>query len=160
MLFDSKKLLKAKKYEFITALPGVDIGVGIVEAPEIDELNILRATHLAMRKALLALRKVDFALVDGLPVPDLPVPARNIVKGDALCASIAAASIVAKVRRDAIMVEADARYPGYGFAEHKGYGCASHVEALKKLGVTPIHRRSFRPVREVLVPPPEQMELF
>ena len=162
-VFDSKQLSAAQReelYHELVALPGVDIGVGIVEAPEIDELNILRATHLAMRKALLALKKVDFALVDGLPVPGLPVPARNIVKGDAHCASIAAASIVAKVRRDAIMVEADARYPGYGFAEHKGYGCASHVEALKKLGVTPIHRRSFRPVREVLAPPPEQMELF
>jgi ribonuclease HII len=162
-VFDSKQLSAVQReelYRELVALPGVDIGVGIVEAPEIDELNILRATHLAMRKALLALRKVDFALVDGLPVPGLPVPARNLVKGDALCASIAAASIVAKVRRDAIMVEADARYPGYGFAEHKGYGCASHVEALKKLGVTPIHRRSFRPVREVLTPPPEQMELF
>ena len=162
-VFDSKQLSAVQReelYRELVALPGVDIGVGIVEAPEIDELNILRATHLAMRKALLALKKVDFALVDGLPVPGLPVPARNLVKGDALCASIAAASIVAKVRRDAIMVEADARYPGYGFAEHKGYGCASHVEALKKLGVTPIHRRSFRPVREVLTPPPEQMELF
>ena len=162
-VFDSKQLSAAQREELygeILALSGVDVGVGIVEAAEIDELNILRATHLAMRKALLALRQVDFALVDGLPVKGLPVPSRNLVKGDARCASIAAASIVAKVRRDAIMVEADSVYPGYGFAEHKGYGCASHVEALKKLGVTPIHRRSFRPVREVLAPPPEQMELF
>jgi len=161
--FDSKQLSAGRREELcreLLALPGVDVGVGIVEAPEIDELNILRATHLAMRKALLALKKVDIALVDGLPVKGLPVPSRNLVKGDTLSASIAAASIVAKVRRDAIMVEADAKYPGYGFAEHKGYGCASHVAALKKLGVTPIHRRSFRPVREVLEPPPEQMELF
>ena len=161
--FDSKQLSAESReelYRELMALPGVDVGVGIVEAPEIDELNILRATHLAMRKALLALRRVDAALVDGLPVRGLPVPSRNMIKGDARCASIAAASIVAKVRRDAIMVEADAKYPGYGFAEHKGYGCASHVEALKKLGVTPIHRRSFRPVREILTPPPEQMELF
>ena len=161
--FDSKQLSAERREELcreLLALPGVDVGVGIVEAPEIDELNILRATHLAMRKALLALKKVDIALVDGLPVKGLPVPSRNLVKGDTLSASIAAASIVAKVRRDAIMVEADAKYPGYGFAEHKGYGCASHVAALKKLGVTPIHRRSFRPVREVLEPPPEQMELF
>ena len=161
--FDSKQLSAGRREELcreLLALPGVDVGVGIVEAPDIDELNILRATHLAMRKALLALKKVDIALVDGLPVKGLPVPSRNLVKGDTLSASIAAASIVAKVRRDAIMVEADAKYPGYGFAEHKGYGCASHVAALKKLGVTPIHRRSFRPVREVLEPPPEQMELF
>ena len=161
--FDSKQLSAAAReelYRALLALPGVDVGVGIVEAPEIDELNILRATHLAMRKALLALRKVDAALVDGLPVKGLPVPSRNLVKGDALSASIAAASIVAKVRRDAIMVEADAVYPGYGFAEHKGYGCAAHLEALRRLGVTPLHRRSFRPVREILAPPPEQMELF
>ena len=162
-VFDSKQLSAAAREELygqLNALPGVDIGVGIVGPAEIDELNILRATHLAMRKALLALRNVDAALVDGLPVPGLPVPSRNLVGGDARCASIAAASIVAKVRRDAIMTEADAVYPGYGFAENKGYGCASHLEALKKLGVTPIHRRSFRPVREVLEPPPEQMELF
>ena len=161
--FDSKQLSAAARetlYSELLALPGVDVGVGIVEAPEIDELNILRATHLAMRKALSALRRVDAALVDGLPVKGLPVPSRNLVKGDARSASIAAASIVAKVRRDAIMVEADRDYPGYGFAEHKGYGCAAHVAALKKLGVTPIHRRSFRPVREILTPPPEQMELF
>ena len=161
--FDSKQLSAESReelYRELMALPGVDVGVGIVEAPEIDELNILRATHLAMRKALLALRRVDAALVDGLPVRGLPVPSRNMIKGDARCASIAAASIVAKVRRDAIMVEADKVYPGYGFASHKGYGCAAHVAALKKLGVTPLHRRSFRPVREVLEPPPEQMELF
>ena len=161
--FDSKQLSAERReelYRELLALPGVDIGVGIVEAPEIDELNILRATHLAMRKALLALEKVDFALVDGLAVPGLPVPSRNLVGGDARCASIAAASIVAKVRRDAIMVEADKVYPGYGFASHKGYGCAAHVAALKKLGVTPLHRRSFRPVREILEPPPPQMELF
>ena len=161
--FDSKQLTAAVReelYRELLALPGVDVGVGMAEAPEIDELNILRATHLAMRRALEALKKVDFALVDGLPVPGLPVPSRNLVGGDARCASIAAASIVAKVRRDAIMVEADKAYPGYGFASHKGYGCAAHVAALKKLGVTPLHRRSFRPVREVLEPPPDQMELF
>ena len=140
-------------YAELLALPGIDIGVSVIGPEVIDELNILKATHLAMRNALLALRKVDAALVDGLPVTNLPVPSRNLVKGDARSASIAAASIVAKVRRDAIMVEADREYPGYGFAEHKGYGCAAHVAALKKLGVTPIHRRSFRPVREILTPP-------
>lgn len=162
-VFDSKQLSAVEREELLSelmALPGIDVGVGIVDAAVIDEINILRATHLAMKKALLALKKVDFALVDGLPVKGLPVPSRNMVKGDARCASIAAASIVAKVRRDAIMVAADAEYPGYGFAAHKGYGCAAHMAALKKLGVTPLHRRSFRPVREVLEPPPEQMELF
>ena len=163
-VFDSKQLSAAareKLYSELLALPGIDIGVSVIGPELIDELNILKATHLAMRNALLALKHVDAALVDGLPVPNLPVPSRNLVKGDARSASIAAASIVAKVRRDAIMVEADREYPGYGFAEHKGYGCAAHVAALKKLGVTPIHRRSFRPVREILTPPQqEQMELF
>ena len=162
-VFDSKQLSAAEREELLSelmALPGIDVGVGIVDAAVIDEINILRATHLAMKKALLALKKVDVALVDGLAVPGLPVPSRNLVGGDARCASIAAASIVAKVRRDAIMVEADKVYPGYGFASHKGYGCAAHVAALKKLGVTPLHRRSFRPVREILEPPPSQMELF
>ena len=161
--FDSKQLSEAVRRELyaeLMALPGADVGVGIVEAPEIDELNILRATHLAMRKALLALRRVDVALIDGLPVRGLPVPSRNLIKGDARSASIAAAGIVAKVRRDEIMTAAERVYPGYGFAAHKGYGCAAHLAALKRLGVTPIHRRSFRPVREILTPPPKQMELF
>ena len=164
-VFDSKALTPKRREELfdeLHALDGIDIGVGRVDAPEIDRLNILRATHLAMRLALENLREVDFALVDGLPVPGLPVPSRNLVKGDARCAAIAAASIVAKVTRDRIMVEADREFPGYGFAAHKGYGCAAHVEALKKLGATPLHRRSFRPVREVLsgAVPPEQPELW
>ena len=164
-VFDSKALSANRRGELFSelyALDGIDIGIGRVDASEIDRLNILRATHLAMRLALLQLKRVDFALVDGLPVPGRPVPSRNLVKGDARCAAIAAASIVAKVTRDRIMVEADREFPGYGFAAHKGYGCASHVEALKRLGATPLHRRSFRPVREVLggERPSEQLELW
>ena len=164
-VFDSKALsakVREELFDELHALDGIDIGIGRVDASEIDRLNILRATHLAMRLALRQLKRVDFALVDGLPVPGLPVPSRNLVKGDARCAAIAAASIVAKVTRDRIMVEADREFPGYGFAAHKGYGCASHVKALKELGVTPLHRRSFRPVREVLggEAPPEQLELW
>ena len=164
-VFDSKALsakVREELFDELFALDGIDIGIGRVDAPDIDRLNILHATHRAMRLALEQLKKVDFALVDGLPVPGLPVPSRNLVKGDARCAAIAAASIVAKVTRDRIMVEADREFPGYGFAAHKGYGCASHIEALKKLGATPLHRRSFRPVREVLGggTPSEQLELW
>jgi len=123
-------------------------------------MNILNATHLAMRRAVEQLKKADFVLVDGRRVKGLPLPSRAIVKGDAKSASIAAASIIAKVHRDHLMIELDKIYPGYGFAEHKGYGTAQHLEALRTLGVTPIHRRSFRPVRDLISPPPEQPLLF
>ena len=160
-VFDSKALsgrVREELYHAITSLPGVDYAVGVVEAGEIDRLNILRATHLAMRLAVEGLRQVDIALVDGLPVKGLPVESRNIIKGDAKCAAIAAASIIAKTHRDRIMVEAENLYPGYGFAAHKGYGCASHLEALQKLGPCPLHRRSFRPVR-LAVEKPESTQL-
>jgi ribonuclease HII len=120
-----------------------------VDVGEIDEYNILRATHLAMARALDALSpRPDGALVDGLRVRGLPCPHEAIVKGDGCCVSIAAASILAKVTRDRIMVELDARYPGYGFARHKGYGTEEHLRALRELGASPCHRRSFRPVAE------------
>jgi ribonuclease HII len=118
--------------------------LGLAEVEEIDRLNILRATHLAMRRALLALgARPDMVLVDGLPVPDLEVNQQAIVKGDALSVSIAAASIVAKVARDGIMLECDRRFPGYGFATNAGYASETHREALRRLGPTAIHRRSF-----------------
>jgi ribonuclease HII len=113
-----------------------------------------------MREAVAKLKSVDCVLVDGLAVRGFPVEARNLVKGDSLSASIAAASILAKVTRDDIMIEADKLYPQYGFAVHKGYGTAAHLRALKEYGPCPIHRRSFRPVREILDPPPEQLELL
>ena len=109
--------------------------------------------------ALFNLQNVDFVLVDGLPVRGFTVPSRNLVKGDSRSASIAAASIVAKVVRDRMMLEADAEYPEYGFASHKGYGSAEHLEALRKYGACPIHRRSFRPVAEVLPETPVQQQL-
>ncbi len=118
---------------------------------EIDRLNILRATHLAMRRAVEGIgtgaAAVGMALVDGLPVQGLPVPHRAIVKGDARRFSIAAASVLAKVSRDRLMAELDAQWPGYGFAENKGYGTAAHLKALEDLGPCPAHRRSFAPVR-------------
>lgn len=160
---DSKQLSESAREELnaaIFALPGVQIGIGEVDVGTIDLMNILNATHLAMRRAVEQLRQADFILVDGRPVKGFPLPSRAMVKGDAKSASIAAASIVAKVHRDRLMVELDAVYPQYGFASHKGYGTAEHLEALRKYGVTPVHRRSFRPVREILTPPPEQPLLF
>ncbi len=160
---DSKKLSEEKR-EFldaaIRAVPGVKIGIAEIPVEEIDRINILRATHLAMKIAAEAIPEADFLLVDGLPVPGLPVESCNIIKGDAKSASIAAASIIAKVYRDRLMTELDRLYPGYGLAENKGYGTSVHLQALKDLGVSPVHRKSFGPVRDVITPPPEQMDLF
>ncbi len=153
-LTDSKKLSPARREHFAGMLandPEARIGVGCVEVADIDRLNILRATHLAMARALEALGgPVDLVLVDGLPVPGLPFPSEAIVGGDAKSLLIAAASVVAKVTRDRAMVALDARFPGYGFAIHKGYGTAAHLAALQALGPCPEHRRSFAPVRAAL----------
>ena len=156
-LTDSKKLTEAKREHFhglLHALPGVRIGIGSASVAEIDSLNILRATHLAMRRAVLDLGDPPpgHVLVDGLPVRGLPCPSTAIVKGDAQSLLIAAASVVAKVTRDHLMAELDAQYPGYGFAANKGYGTAEHLEALRRLGVSPVHRRSFAPVADILAP--------
>jgi len=125
----------------------VGIALGWAEAPEIDALNILEATRLAMHRAIGALGVTPCRVfVDGLPLPDCALPQQAIVGGDALSAAIAAASVVAKVARDARMTELDARYPGYGFAQHKGYGTADHLGAIDLLGPCPEHRRSFAPV--------------
>jgi ribonuclease HII len=116
---------------------------------EIDRLNIRRATHLAMCRAVAALAAPpDHVLVDGLPVTDLPCPSTAIVGGDAKSLSIAAASVAAKIARDRFMVELDRLYPAYGFARHKGYGTSYHIRALFEYGPSPVHRCSFRPVRE------------
>ena len=161
-VFDSKQLsaeARAELYEELLSLENVDIGIGIADVEEIDKLNILKAAHLAMFRAVAQLKKVDCVLVDGLPVKGFEVPSRNLIKGDARSASIAAASIVAKVVRDRMMMDFDAKYPEYGFASHKGYGSAEHLEALRKYGACPIHRKSFRPVAEVLPETPVQQEL-
>ena len=162
-VFDSKQLSDAARRELkeeILSLKGIDFAVVCVDAQTIDRINILQATHQAMREAVGKLKQADCVLVDGLAVRGFPVEARNLVKGDSLSASIAAASILAKVTRDDIMIEADKLYPEYGFAVHKGYGTAAHLRALKEYGPCPIHRRSFRPVRELIDPPPEQLELL
>jgi len=158
---DSKALTARKRLELeemLLADGDVRIAVSIQSASHIDDVNILRATHEGMRQVALELSP-GLALVDGLKVPAFPVPARFIVKGDATSASIAAASIIAKTRRDAIMVELAAKYPEYGFEKHKGYGTAEHLAALRKYGPCPEHRMSFAPVRKVLEPGPVQMEL-
>ena len=162
-VFDSKQLTDRERRvlrDELIALPGIEYSVVEVDNTVIDQINILNATHQAMRQAVSNLGNADFVLVDGLPVKGFSVPCRNMVKGDARSASIAAASIFAKVYRDELMEKMDEVYPGYGFALHKGYGTAVHLEALKKLGPSPIHRVSFRPVREILEPPPEQLDLF
>ena len=121
------------------------------EVEEIDCINILQASLLAMRRAVLALRPVaELALIDGNRCPELPCPAWAVVKGDSRVAAISAASIIAKVARDREMVALDRDYPGYGLARHKGYPSRQHLEALRTLGVTPIHRRSYAPVRRAL----------
>lgn len=118
---------------------------------EIDRLNILQATLLAMRRAVEALEVLpDLALVDGNRCPQLPCPSRAVVKGDASVAAIAAASILAKTARDAVMRELDARFPQYGLGQHKGYPTAAHLAALREHGVVEIYRRSFAPVRKIL----------
>ena len=150
---DSKKLSEKKREEFYDIIVGEALAwaVGIVSPKEIDEINILKATHKAMRLAIEALSiKPDFALVDGLPVKGLPCEHKAIVKGDALVPSISCASIIAKVTRDRIMVEEDEKYPEYGFKDHKGYGTKAHIEAIKKYGVCPIHRVTFEPIFSML----------
>ena len=156
-LTDSKRLSAAEREDLFAAIvsaPGVDWALGLASPEEIDRLNILRATHLAMRRALEGLRGgvPAKALVDGLPARGLPCPQEAVVKGDARSFLVAAASIVAKASRDRILDELDARFPGYGLAEHKGYPTPAHLDALRRLGVSPCHRRSFGPVRDVLNP--------
>lgn len=127
----------------------VGVGVGSVEL--IDQRNILQATKHAMRSALTQLSLPPHALLlDALLLHDIPLPQRSIIKGDARCLSIAAASIIAKVTRDRLMLELHKQYPHYGFDQHKGYGTPAHLAALREYGVTPVHRQTFAPVRELL----------
>lgn len=151
-LTDSKQLSAKRRelfYDLLVSNPEIEVGVGIVSADEIDALNILRATHLAMARAIQQLAPLpDLALVDGLPVQGLPVPHRAIVGGDGLSLSIAAASVVAKVTRDRLLVELAVHYPDYGFDRHKGYGTRAHLAALQRHGPCSAHRRSFAPVAQ------------
>ncbi len=168
-LDDSKKILDPeRRAELAVAIKqdAVAWAVGRAEVEEIDRINIYHAGLLAMRRAVEGLGLVpDYVLVDARKIPECPAPQRGIIKGDSLSMSIAAASILAKTTRDALMAELDALYPGYGLAGHKGYPTPQHIQALREKGVLPIHRRSFAPVREVLglaqpAPGPVQAELF
>ena len=145
-LNDSKKLSEKRRealYAQITA-QAVAWAVCLVDEKTIDEINILQATYRAMRGAVEQLPvRPDLCLVDGNRDPGLGLPTKTVVGGDAACASVAAASILAKVTRDRLMVQLDAQYPGYGFAVHKGYGTKAHYAAVAALGLCPIHRRSF-----------------
>lgn len=156
---DSKQLsasTRERLYDVIHAHAlSVSVGIGSVEL--IDERNILQATKQAMRHAIASLSPAPQALLlDALLLKDIALPQKAIIKGDAISLSIAAASIIAKVTRDRMMVELHEHYPQYGFAQHKGYGTAMHLAALQQHGVTPHHRRSFAPVRERV----EQLSLF
>lgn len=155
-LNDSKKLTAKQReelFEILTADERVQKQVAMASVEEIDRLNILKATHLAMQRAALGLPQTpDFCLIDGLAVPGFPLPSRNMVKGDARSLSIAAASILAKVTRDRYMRELDRQFPEYGFARHAGYGTAAHLKALQQYGITVHHRRSFAPVAQMELP--------
>lgn len=146
-LDDSKRLTAARREALEPRIKDAAVvwGVAVAGVEEIDQLNIARAAFLAMARAVAALAVApDHLLVDGFPIPGVPVPQQAIVGGDALCNSIAAASVLAKVYRDRLMAEYDELFPGYGFAVHKGYPTPAHREALRRLGPSPIHRRSFR----------------
>ncbi|WP_417597194.1 ribonuclease HII [Oceanospirillum sp.] len=152
-LTDSKKLSEKKREAFFDEIKEKALAWHIAECSvaEIDRLNILHATMLAMQRAVAGLKPAaEFVLIDGNRCPDMPCPAMAVVKGDLRHAAISAASILAKVYRDQQMVELEARYPGYGFAQHKGYPTKQHFAALEKLGPIPEHRRSFKPVQQRL----------
>lgn len=149
---DSKKLNAAKRESLSFAIQqSARVTIGIASVEEIDSLNILNATHLAMTRAYDALEvSAAIALIDGNRAPKLSCPTRCIVQGDSLSLSIAAASIVAKVARDRLMRELAAEFPGYGWETNAGYGTAGHQDGLRQYGVTPHHRRSFAPIRDLL----------
>ncbi len=145
-LNDSKQLTEKQREELNLEIreKAVSVGLGSVSPERIDQINILQATYEAMREAISKLRPApDLLLIDAVTIPEVSIKQVPIIKGDAKSISIAAASIVAKVARDSLMVEYEALYPGYGFASNKGYGAKAHIEALKRLGPSPIHRRSF-----------------
>jgi len=149
---DSKKLSEARRealFDLIAA--AAQMGIGQASVAEIDRHNILRATFMAMDRAVRALpEKPKRLLIDGNRAPNLGYPAETVVKGDSRSLSIAAASIIAKVTRDRLMAVLDSEFPEYGFSRHKGYGTPAHLAALQRLGVTPHHRRSYRPIHNIL----------
>lgn len=165
IIHDSKKLTEKKRllaFEMMQDLKGsvLHFGVGLANVGEIDQLNIGRATRLAMERAVLSLPTLpDFALIDGIRKPNLHCPSMTVIKGDATSLSIAAASIFAKVTRDKIMQELDALYPAYAWSKNAGYGTAQHLEAIHTHGISPHHRRSFEPIKTI-IGGPQQGLLF
>lgn len=151
-LNDSKQLTEAQRenfFQIITTHPDLRYAIAIVDAATIDRINILQATHRAMNEALAQLQpQPEHVLVDGRPVKSMTLPQTALVKGDSRSYSIAAASVLAKVTRDRMMLEFDAKFPGYGFAVHKGYGVPQHLAAIEKLGPCPIHRMTFAPLKQ------------
>ena len=159
LLDDSKKLTEKRRellYEELTSHDDIMWSLSYAEVEEIEKINILKATHAAMGRAAMSLAQLpDFCLIDGLPVPNFPLPSEGIVKGDGKSLSIAAASIIAKVSRDRLMLEYAGQYPEYGFERHKGYGTKLHMEALREHGPCPIHRKTFAPIANLIA----QMDL-
>lgn len=154
-LADSKKLSERQRDQLAPIIRerALAWAVAYAEVEEIDRLNILQATLLAMRRAVLALKiQPQQVLVDGLYCPETGIPSLAIVKGDSKVAAISAASILAKTARDELMLQLHQQYPDYGFAAHKGYPTAAHLAALREHGVSRVHRKSFRPVRELIFP--------
>jgi len=150
---DSKELNSRKRESLFDLINegAVAVGIGIVPSQVIDSINILKATKLAMVQAVEELSKQPhFLIIDRVTLSQCPIPQRGITRGDKLCLSIACASIIAKVTRDRMMEEFDRIYPGYGFAQHKGYGTGDHMSSLQKLGPSPIHRFYFAPVRAII----------
>jgi len=151
---DSKQLTPTQRESIFDRVleSGIAFGVGVVSHEVIDKRGIAPATRLAMRHAIEQLStRPDYLLIDYMRLPGVRIPQKGVVDGDSICVSIAAASIVAKVTRDRLMVELDGQYPGYGLAQHKGYGTPEHLEALQRLGPCPIHRKTFEPVRDRLI---------
>ncbi len=154
-LNDSKKIPKSKHESIYQAVleAAVSVGIGIVDQETIDQVNIYEATKIGMLAAIHNLKgevmRPDYLLIDAMKL-DTQIPQQSIIKGDANSLSIAAASIVAKVSRDRIMADYDRQFPGYGFAQNAGYGTAEHLEGLKRYGVTPIHRKTFEPIKGIL----------
>mgnify|MGYP001359979168 CR=1 FL=1 len=150
---DSKQLKPQQREVLFSYMQDTEIvlSYGLTSSREIDDIGIVAATRKAMLLAVQQLsNRPDFLLVDALPIPQSGIPFKSIIKGDQRCISIAAASIVAKVTRDRIMLEEDIRYPGYGFAVHKGYPTRTHIKHLERLGPCQIHRRSFSPVKAII----------
>jgi ribonuclease HII len=153
-LNDSKKLTEKKRNVLDVEIRATAIAwaIAVVDAETIDKINIRQASLLAMRRAIVRLAlSPDFLLIDGRDTIDWQCPQEAVIHGDATSFSIAAASVLAKVYRDRLLVEFDREYPGYGLAQHKGYPCPAHLAALKRLGPTPLHRRSFHPVAQALL---------